>query len=124
MAKLNKVDQSMNATNKHSPQKQHMQQAESNVINSQASLAFIIQNEKEVSPWKSTPPMSTTDLNNYVAVKFTSVISGTMGGINPGEMRVSMIKPNYQVQSFISVWVSKETNMGKIKDIVEGSNIQ
>jgi hypothetical protein len=46
----------------------------------QASLCFIIQNEKEVMrknfvlilAWRKIAPMSTLDLNEYVAIKFTS----------------------------------------------------
>ena len=57
-----------------------------------AALNFIIQNEKEVIrksaynacnlfkylAWKRSSPMSTTDLNDYISIKFISVITSTV----------------------------------------------
>jgi hypothetical protein len=40
-------------------------------------VAFIIQNEKEVIPWKKKTPMSLQDLNQFIAIKFiTKIVSG------------------------------------------------
>ena len=45
-----------------------------------AAVAFIIQNEKEVIPWKKKTPISTSDLNQFVAVKFvTKIVGGPQG---------------------------------------------
>lgn len=60
------------------------------IVDSVAKLIFIIQNDKEVSPWKSTPPMSTGDLNEYISVSFVSTIQGTI----PMEGKQHRMKPN------------------------------
>ena len=39
------------------------------------AVAFIIQNEKEVIPWKMKTPVSTQDLNQFIAVKFITKIT-------------------------------------------------
>ena len=65
-----------------------------------AGLSFIIQNEKEVIrkfsyqliyiAWKRTIPMSTSELNSYISIKFISVIT-SIGGHLGGHQRVRVI---------------------------------
>lgn len=90
--------------------------ADLQIVDSSVRLVFIIQNEKEVSPWKTTPPMCTADLNEYIAIHFLSTIQGTV----PLEGKASRAKPNLQVRSFIQVWCAQETNLGRMRDVVEG----
>jgi hypothetical protein len=40
----------------------------------EAAVAFIIQNEKEVIPWKKKTPISTSDLNQFIAIKFITKV--------------------------------------------------
>jgi len=35
-----------------------------------------LQTEKEIAPWKKSTPISTVDLNSYLAIKFVIKISG------------------------------------------------
>lgn len=50
-----------------------------------AAIAFIIQNEKEVIPWKKKTPISTQDLNQFIAIKFITKISVQPAGAKQGQ---------------------------------------
>lgn len=85
-----------------------------------ASLCFIIQNEKEVIPWKRTTPLHTSDLNSCIFVKLLTRISGTGGGGGNHQMsRLSILRSQLTCTSHIQVWTYSETNIGKIKNIIE-----
>jgi hypothetical protein len=54
-----------------------------------AAICMIIQNERDIAPWKKTAPLSTQDLNSYVSVKFVTRIHGVpVAGVNlmPGKI--------------------------------------
>jgi hypothetical protein len=42
----------------------------------QAGICLIIQSEREIAPWKKTAPMTTQELNSYIAVKLITRIHG------------------------------------------------
>lgn len=46
----------------------------------QAVVALVLQTEKEIAPWKKTDPMTTGELNSYIAVKLVSRIHGVPSG--------------------------------------------
>eukprot|EP00347_Sterkiella_histriomuscorum_P015647 403356230 len=86
----------------------------------QGALCFIIQNEKEVIPWKRTTPMGTSDLNSFISVKFLTKIQSVGGQLN--QNRLSILRQQFQTQHLIQVWASTETSIGKIKTMIDDNN--
>ena len=87
----------------------------------QASLTFILQTEREIAPWKMSTPLSTVDLSSYVAVKFVSRLYGVGNYNQLTSNRISAgIRNQVSIQNFVQVWVSTETNISKVKNLVEG----
>lgn len=72
-----------------------------------AAVAFIIQNEKEVIPWKKKTPISTSDLNQFIAIKF-----------------VSKFGAQKKLSHFVQVVASAETNIGKIRGAIDDENAE
>ena len=64
----------------------------------EAAVAFVIQNEKEVIPWKKKTPISLSDLNQFIAIKFvTKVAGGPSGNLGVQGGRVAQLK-NTQIE--------------------------
>lgn len=89
-------------------------------------MAFIIQNEKEVIPWKKKTPISTSDLNQFIAIKFvTKVVSGASNVGGPGsKQQANLAKQNVQLAHFVRVVASAETNIGKIRNIIDDNELK
>ena len=87
----------------------------------EAAVAFVIQNEKEVIPWKQKTPMSTTDLNQFIAIKFVTRVSsgGPSAKLGGGQLKTSA-----QLAHFVQVVASAETNIGKIRNIVDEGHLK
>lgn len=90
----------------------------------EAAVAFVIQNEREVIPWKKKMPISTTDLNQFIAIKFvTKIVSGAQGNLGgPMANRIAalnQLKPQVQLAHYVQVVASAETNIGKIRNIID-----
>lgn len=73
----------------------------------QAAICFVIQNEREIAPWKKTTPLSTFDLNSYIAVKFVTKVLN-MPSKTTFNNRLSMLRNQVQTQSLVQVWASSE----------------
>jgi hypothetical protein len=68
--------------------------------------------------WKRTTPMSTTDLNQFIAIKFITRIHG-IPQHQPNPSKLHIIRNQLSTQSIIQIWVSKESKLGQIKNIIE-----
>lgn len=87
----------------------------------QAALAFVIQTERELAPWKKTTPLSTIELNSYISIKFVTRI---VGPAFRNTSRLSSLRAQpQQTKSFIEVWVSSETQLGKIMNIIDRNQV-
>ena len=69
-------------------------------------------------------PISTSDLNQFIAIKFvTRIVSGAQGNLGgPLANRISaanQLKPQIQLAHFVQVVASTETNIGKIRNIID-----
>ena len=71
--------------------------------------------------------MATTDLNQFVAIKFVTRIHGIPPN-QPNPSKLNIIRNQLTTQSLIQIWVSKESKLGHIKNIIEeqvgGQNMQ
>eukprot|EP00352_Strombidinopsis_acuminata_P009498 CAMPEP_0176364578 /NCGR_PEP_ID=MMETSP0126-20121128/19885_1 /TAXON_ID=141414 ORGANISM="Strombidinopsis acuminatum, Strain SPMC142" /NCGR_SAMPLE_ID=MMETSP0126 /ASSEMBLY_ACC=CAM_ASM_000229 /LENGTH=120 /DNA_ID=CAMNT_0017721269 /DNA_START=465 /DNA_END=827 /DNA_ORIENTATION=+ len=76
--------------------------------------------EKEIAAWKKTTPMSTLDLNSYVTVKFVTKVTPSAAN-NPSHLNrlSSLRKTDLIASSWVQVWVSTETHIGKIRNIID-----
>lgn len=64
--------------------------------------------------------MATTDLNSYVAVKFVTTITSTGNGMLGGQAhRMSVLRQNFHATSYVQIWASSETSIGKIRNIID-----
>ena len=71
-------------------------------------------------------PISTSDLNQFIAIKFvTRIVSGAQGNLGgPLANRMSTanqlkLQPQIQLAHFVQVVASTETNIGKIRNIID-----
>ena len=94
----------------------------------EAAIAFIIQNEKKVIPWKKKTPISTLDLNQFLAIKFVTKIqapaaAGNKGGPSANRLISNQPKSQALAAHFVQVVASAETNIGKIRNIIDDEEI-
>tara|TARA_B110000285_G_C14757151_1_gene437921 strand:- start:90 stop:509 length:420 start_codon:yes stop_codon:yes gene_type:complete len=94
----------------------------------EAAIAFIIQNEKEVIPWKKKTPISTLDLNQFIAIKFVTKIqapvpTGNKAGPSANRLTLNQPRPQASTTHFVQVVASAETNIGKIRNIIDDEEI-
>lgn len=91
------------------------------------AVAFIIQNEKEVIPWKMKTPVSTQDLNQFIAVKFITKITIEREKYQTNR-RLTVYQSNapasISLSHYVQVVASAETNIGKIRNIVDDNELQ
>lgn len=88
-------------------------------------MAFIIQNEKEVIPWKKKTPISTSDLNQFIAIKFITKVyqAGQQTAGQNNRLQVLPGNANVQLAHFVQVVASAETNIGKIRNIIDENKL-
>lgn len=67
-------------------------------------------------------PQSTIDLNECVSIRFVSVITSTVSQrihVHNRESHLRQVHEAVSKQNFVQVWVSSETYLGKIRNMID-----